>query len=133
MKQTLDVTARKETLEEVARRELNSSYAMAVNGEFVYQHAAMLNMFRKGVHWAENHQWTSVNNELPVDNQSVLAYFLYYYRYADREAESRFDIDIFTYKSGKWITRDYEIFAGKEVSKNDIKITHWISIPKLEE
>lgn len=41
----------KQTLEEVAREELISSYAIVVEGELVYQRQAMLNMFKKGAEW----------------------------------------------------------------------------------
>lgn len=69
MKQTLDVTARKETLEEAASRELNSSYAIVVDGELAYQHAAMLNMFRKGAEWqAQQSPWISVKDRLPEED-----------------------------------------------------------------
>lgn len=37
----------KQTLEEAAREELISSYAIVVEGELAYQKQAMLNMFRK--------------------------------------------------------------------------------------
>lgn len=37
----------KQTVEEAARQELMSSYAIVVKGEFAYQQQAMLNMFRK--------------------------------------------------------------------------------------
>lgn len=133
MKQTLDVTARKETLEEAARRELNSSYAIVVDGEFAYPHAAMLNMFRKGAQWKTNHPWTSVEDERPKEKERVLAHFFYYYKYADREAESRSHTDIFTYEKGVWTNDDDDVYKGKEVSRDDIRITHWMPIPKLEE
>lgn len=41
----------KQTLEEAAREELISSYAIVVEGELVYQRQAMLNMFKKGAEW----------------------------------------------------------------------------------
>lgn len=41
----------KHTLEEAAREELISSYAIVVEGELAYQKQAMLNMFRKGAEW----------------------------------------------------------------------------------
>lgn len=41
----------KQTLEEAAREELISSYAIVVEGELAYQKQAMINMFRKGAEW----------------------------------------------------------------------------------
>ena len=41
----------KQTLEEAAREELISSYAIVVEGELAYQRQAMLNMFKKGAEW----------------------------------------------------------------------------------
>ena len=41
----------KQSLEEAAREELISSYAIVVEGELAYQRQAMLNMFKKGAEW----------------------------------------------------------------------------------
>lgn len=41
----------KQTVEEAAKQELTSSYAIIVEGELAYQRQAMLNMFKKGVEW----------------------------------------------------------------------------------
>ena len=41
----------KQTVEEAAREELISSYAIVAEGELVYQRQAMLNMFKKGAEW----------------------------------------------------------------------------------
>ena len=122
MKQILDVTARKETLEEVASRELNSSYAIVVDGELAYQHAAMLNMFRKGAEWqAKQSPWISVKDRLPEPEQDV---FLY-----DRGSIRHYVVGWLRKKKGYnksiWcITNGYLI---------DETITHWMPIPKFEE
>jgi hypothetical protein len=51
----------KQILEEAAREELISSYAIVVEGELAYQKQAMLNMFRKGAEWhAKQSPWISV-------------------------------------------------------------------------
>lgn len=56
----------KQTLEEAAREELISSYAIVVEGELVYQRQAMLNMFKKGAEWhAKQSHWISVEERLP--------------------------------------------------------------------
>ncbi len=53
-------------LEEAAKKELISSYAIVTEGELVYQRQAMLNMFRKGVEWQANQSpWISVKERLP--------------------------------------------------------------------
>lgn len=41
----------KQTLEEAAMQELNSSYAIIVDDNLAYQRQAMLNMFRRGAKW----------------------------------------------------------------------------------
>ena len=76
----------KQTVEEAAKQELISSYAIAVEGELVYQRQAMLNMFKKGAEWqAKQSSWISVKERLPekdgyylVTNGEImsLAYFL---------------------------------------------------------
>lgn len=51
----------KQKLEEAAREELISSYAIVVEGELAYQRQAMLNMFKKGAEWQEKQsQWISI-------------------------------------------------------------------------
>ena len=63
----------KQTLEEAAMQELNSSYAIIVDGELVYQRQAMLNMFKKGTEWEERkHSWISVKERLPEEGEPVL-------------------------------------------------------------
>lgn len=63
----------KQTLEEVAKQELISSYAIVIEGELVYQRQAMLNMFKKGADWqSKQSPWISVNERLPEPNKLVL-------------------------------------------------------------
>lgn len=58
----------KQTLEEAAMQELNSSYAIVVEGELVYQRQAMLNMFKKGAEWqSKQSPWISVEEKLGCD------------------------------------------------------------------
>lgn len=62
-----------QTLEEAAMQELNSSYAIIVDGELVYQRKAMLNMFKKGAEWqAKQSPWISVEERLPDDNENII-------------------------------------------------------------
>lgn len=99
----------KQTLEEAAKQELISSYAVVGDRggftELLYNYNAMLNMFRKGAEWhAKQSPWIRVEERLPDEKERVLVGFLYYYKYDNREAESRKHIDIFTYENGVWTT-----------------------------
>lgn len=124
----------KQTVEEAAMQELNSSYAIIVDGNLAYQRQAMLNMFIKGAEWhAKQSPWISVEDRLPDEGQRVLVRFLYYYKYADREAESRSHTDIFTYENGVWTTDDDISYLGRNVQKDDIKVICWMPIPKFDE
>lgn len=68
----------KQTLEEAAREELISSYAIVVEGELAYQKQAMLNMFRKGAEWhAKQSLWISVEERLPNYKEEVLVLYEY--------------------------------------------------------
>ena len=63
----------KQTLEEAAKQELISSYAIVIEGELVYQRQAMLNMFKKGAEWqSKQSPWISVKELLPEPNKLVL-------------------------------------------------------------
>lgn len=63
----------KQTLEGAAMQELNSSYAIIVDGELAYQRQAMLNMFFKGAEWqARQSPWISVEERLPDDNENII-------------------------------------------------------------
>lgn len=63
----------KQTLEEAARQELISSYAIVHSGKFVYTTEAMLNMFKKGAEWqAKQSPWISVEEDLPPVGLDVI-------------------------------------------------------------
>lgn len=63
----------KQTVEEAAKQELISSYAIVIEGELVYQRQAMLNMFKKGADWqSKQSPWISVKERLPEPNKLVL-------------------------------------------------------------
>lgn len=63
----------KQTLEEAVMQELNSSYAIIVDGNLAYQRQAMLNMFIKGAEWqAKQSPWVSVKDRLPELGDPVL-------------------------------------------------------------
>lgn len=77
--------------------------------------------------------WIRVEERLPDEGQRVLVRFLYYYKYADREAESRSHTDIFTYENGVWTTDDDISYLGRNVQKDDIKVICWLPIPSFDE
>lgn len=77
--------------------------------------------------------WISVEKRLPNKGQRVLVGFLYYYKYDDREAESRKHIDVFTYENGIWTTDSDISYLGKSVEKDDIKVICWMPIPSFDE
>lgn len=63
----------KQTIEEAAKQELMSSYAIVVEGELVYQRQAILNMFKKGADWqAKQSPWISVEEWLPEENENII-------------------------------------------------------------
>lgn len=126
----------KQTLEEAAKEELIHSYSnkYSGNGTFEYGQEAMLNMFRKGAEWhAKQSPWIRVEERLPDEGQRVLVGFLYYYKYDNREAESRKHIDIFTYENGVWTTDCDISYLGRNVQKDDIKVVCWMPIPSFDE
>lgn len=48
----------KQTVEEAARKELYSSYAIVIEGELAYPRQSMLNMFKKGAEWQQQQSYT---------------------------------------------------------------------------
>lgn len=90
--------------------------------------------FVSGVEWTKKHfSWISVKERLPEEGQRILVGFLFYYKYYDREAESRKYIDIFTYKNGVWVSDNGETYPGKELTRRDIKVICWQPIPSFDE
>ena len=90
--------------------------------------------FVNGAEWMKKHfSWISVEERLPEEGQRILVGFLFYYKYYDREAESRRYIDIFTYKNGVWVRDNGESYPGKELTRRDIKVICWQPIPSFDE
>lgn len=90
--------------------------------------------FIAGAEWQSMQSpWISVKERLPDKGQRVLVGFLYYYKYADREVESRKHIDVFTYENGIWTTDSDISYLGKSVEKDDIKVICWMPIPSFDE
>ena len=143
----------KQTLEEAAREKIHAHYNC--NGEYpcgerdYCEHCNGHNTafdccecgadefkegFIFGAEWhAKQSPWISIEERLPDKGQRVLVGFLYYYKYDDREAESRKYIDVFTYENGIWTTDSDISYLGKSVEKDDIKVICWTPIPSFDE
>lgn len=107
----------KQTLEEAAKQELISSYAIVIEGELVYQRQAMLNMFKKGADWqSKQSPWISVKERLPEPDKEVLLY--------DKNSIRHYVIG--------WLRRDKGYNEGMWRLSNgwveDKGITHWMPI-----
>ena len=90
--------------------------------------------FVSGAEWMEKHfSWISVEERLPEEGQRILVGFLFYYKYHDREAQSRRYIDTFTYKYGVWVGDNGESYPGKGLTRRDIKVICWQPIPSFDE
>lgn len=110
------------TLEEAAKQELISSYAIVIEGELVYQRQAMLNMFKKGAEWqSKQSPWISVKERLPEEGKPVLI------RLKDSVIRlACYDIEE---DSNIYFWNDnyaYETFRPWDV-------THWREIPSFDE
>ena len=105
----------KQTVEEAAKQELMSSYAIVVEGELVYQRQAMLNMFKKGAEWqAKQSPWISVEERLPENTGWVfVAGGCYKYR-------------VLFYCGGKFYT-------GKDLTTYDGGVLFWMPIPSFDQ
>lgn len=127
----------KQTLEEAARKyaDENSWIPEELHDSEIpdyIEHFAK--HFIAGAEWyAKQSPWISIEERLPDKGQRVLVGFLYYYKYDDREAESRKHIDVFTYENGIWTTDSDISYLGKSVEKDDIKVICWMPIPSFDE
>lgn len=105
----------KQTVEEAAKQELTSSYAIIVEGELAYQRQAMLNMFRKGAEWqAKQSPWISVEERLPEYSCWVLV--------AGKDYKYR----ILFYCGGKFYT-------NKSLIAYDGSVLFWMFIPSFDQ
>lgn len=90
--------------------------------------------FVSGAEWMKKYfSWVSVEERLPEEGQRILVGFLFYYKYHDREAQSRRYIDTFTYKYGVWVGDNGESYPGKGLTRRDIKVIYWQPIPSFDE
>jgi len=112
----------KQTLEEAAKQELISSYAIVIEGELVYQRQAMLNMFKKGADWqSKQSPWISVKERLPEEGKPVLIRLKdSVIRLACYDIEE--DSNIYFWNDNY----SYETFRPWDV-------THWREIPSFDE
>ena len=80
----------KQTLEEAANQNAEIEMKKVLNVR-----ATAKRSFIAGAEWyAKQSPWISIEEQLPDKGQRVLVGFLYYYKYDDREAESRKHIDV---------------------------------------
>jgi len=111
----------KQTLEEAVMQELNSSYAIIVDGNLAYQRQAMLNMFIKGAEWqAKQSPWVSVKDRLPELGDPVLIRL--------KDGTVRLAVLDTDDNSDAYFWSDnysYETISGWDT-------THWMPIPLLE-
>lgn len=136
----------KHTVEEAARierekilQELKDGYSKHKDTSLYNAFAATIEkyavpLFKDGAEWQSMQSpWISVKERLPEEGQRILVGFLYYYKYADREVESRKHIDIFTYENGVWVNDNGKSYLGKDVTRRDIKVICWQPIPSFDE
>ena len=112
----------KQTVEEAAKQELISSYAIVIEGELVYQRQAMLNMFKKGADWqSKQSPWISVKERLPEEGQRVV--FILEWRGIHRGYFAGL------YKKGKWETEErvYDTISFHGI------VIYYMPIPSLDE
>lgn len=105
----------KQTIEEAAKQELMSSYAIVVEGELVYQRQAILNMFKKGADWqAKQSPWISVEDAIPDELTKGMCQVKYVDGSIDEMAMREVNKWIYPY-----IKTGY--------------VTHWKPIPSFDE
>lgn len=125
----------KQTLEEAAKENIlfnHRTVDRTLSGKDLAKFGEM--NFVQGAEWhAKQYPWIRVEERLPDEGQRVLVGFLYYYKYDNREAESRKHIDIFTYENGVWTTDCDISYLGRNVQKDDIKVVCWMPIPSFDE
>lgn len=123
----------KQTVEEAAREYWNSWLKSNPNIDKT-RIVSLGFAFKAGAEWqSKQSPWISVKERLPEEGQRILVGFLYYYKYADREVESPKHIDIFTYENGWWIDDSDNVYRGKDVTEDDIKVICWFPIQSFDE
>lgn len=114
----------KQTVEEAAKQELMSSYAIVVEGELVYQRQAMLNMFKKGAEWqSKQSPWISVKERLPEDtNEKLVALVDGTIRIAHYDEDYNEDMEYHFW---------YDCAASESYHRDDV--IYWMPIPSFDE
>ena len=121
----------KQTIEEAAIKELNSSYAIVIEGELAYQRQAMFNMFKKGAEWQmQQSPWISVKERLPDYNENIIIMCKHGAIFNG------------TYFNGVWFCMDgyiHDTFKGTPVYSSMASIPPlwepiaWMTIPKFND
>lgn len=79
--------------------------------------------FASGAEWMKKYfSWISVKERLPEEGQRILVGFLFYYKYYDREAESRRYVDIFTYKKACGLEIMLNTIRGRNLQGEILKL-----------
>lgn len=136
----------KHTVEEAARierekilQELKDGYSKHKDTSLYNAFAATIEkyavpLFKDGAEWqSKQSPWISVKERLPEEGQRVLVGFLWGLWKCDRYSEYSKYIDVFTYEDGWWIDDSYNVYRGKDVTGDDIKVICWQPIPSFDE
>lgn len=90
--------------------------------------------FKSGAEWqSKQSPWISVKERLPEEGQRVLVGFLWDLWKCDKYSEYIKCTDVFTYEDGWWIDDSDNVYRGKEVTSDDIKVICWQPIPSFDE
>ena len=117
----------KQTLEEAAH-----SFAESRSSGSLFP--AYYQGFIAGAEWqAKQSPWINVKERLPEEGQRILVGFLYGLWKCDKDSEYIKCIDVFTYENGWWIDDSDNVYRGKDVTEDDIKVICWFPIPSFDE
>lgn len=79
--------------------------------------------FASGAEWMKKYfSWISVKERLPEEGQRILVGFLFYYKYYDREAESRRYVDILHIKKACGLEIMWNTIRGRNLQGEILKL-----------